>query len=834
MSCPSSGGPTEPEEDLEISGLEIVATHATWVDIRFCTKEEAHNLSTYEYKLYKGNSEEVIDTCCIAWANTVYIYENYEKKTPLTPDTKYKLDILYTGKDQKTTLTKQLDFTTSKYDFSDFTLSYSNSEKKVWIKSSELANFNNLTAYRSESENGEFNQIEIKPQNESITFISYYDADSENLAPGKTYYYKFAIKNSEGSVLYQTATPKSIKTSSVPPEKVNSDSVKTIYGIKSFKVTWDSVENAEAYDILVQDYNTNKDILKTSVTEPEFIFDFVQNIKDWNPESITPSFSIYITAKNDGGSADRTLSFYSNVRLNSKLTVSDINVVPGQKEAVYSFTPDFYVEDDCSVQYILAASYSEVETNPMASSTESVITRKNLKIQTDYKSYNDTKPGNIYIKAEYKDKSGNTKSYVTTGIIVPGFTTAEFDPVSGLEFMEAQSKSIKYKFTPLTQEQSNNQNINYYEVFNDGSRNTINRIENPSAASQTRNNLKEGTVYTLTIIPSNTTVIESNLKEFKNCSPIEVITNSALSKPTNVTLSQEAGALDTQPLLKVTWDKIAEDTSAGSVIYEVEYKIFKWSKYSNFINEQTSKKQFTSTGADTVTASMPVNAGNRYMVRVLAYKADDVNCKAYSEVKTIQLTKYDDRALVTALTYPQNMGNKAEGDVIDFSDPNVWTDSKAPKTGATGGFNFGITQFMGEAVPEYYHFPVGNPAFVSFKFSLDSDPDKPGIDASYIPRIIFLDYEGFHYSLRSVRDDFGKFDKVYILMPDRDGLILETLEPEDLNMPLFTPDSDGTPYSVISPASSGIQVNESWVYNNSIYLGVLQRVAGNLGFSYFY
>ena len=133
--------------------------------------------------------------------------------------------------------------------------------------------------------------------------------------------------------------------------------------------------------------------------------------------------------------------------------------------------------------------------------------------------------------------------------------------------------------------------------------------------------------------------------------------------------------------------------------------------------------------------------------------------------------------------------------------------------------------------------PSGNPEYFAFKISFDDkDADNAvGIDSSYTPRLIFVDRNAF--SLTSLEKTYGEFSKIYIVEPE--GYILETFEDDKLdgrtyvNMPYFK--QSGTSYSSSTSAqSAGLEINETWIYNNSVYIGVKQELAGNLGFSYFY
>lgn len=155
----------------------------------------------------------------------------------------------------------------------------------------------------------------------------------------------------------------------------------------------------------------------------------------------------------------------------------------------------------------------------------------------------------------------------------------------------------------------------------------------------------------------------------------------------------------------------------------------------------------------------------------------------------------------------------------------------------------GLTQFMGEAGTGLnFILPSGDPEFFAFKISFDGkDADNAiGIDSSYIPRLVFVDRNAFPFTTE-LGKTYGEFSKIYIVEPDQEGYILETFEDdasnylyENVNMPYFSEQSNGSLSSTTYPQSAGIEINETWIYNNSVYVGVKQELAGNLGFSYFY
>lgn len=843
VGCPGTAGEGDKPDDTPSDtsyNLSVKQTYATWVEINFCTVEEMEALDYYDYKLYKGNETEPLVTSLMNDEPSDFyriVCGNAYSAVALSPDTEYTLKVTYWTPDYHT-YERELKFKTKAYDFSDYTLEYDDYYKGVRIKSDEIL-FGTVVVYRSDKIDGKYQEVKLRK-------ISYSDidvCDDNNLETNKTYYYKFAVtkynyNTAEDEVLYESAEPKSITLGQLAPKPVDKNSIKVHQGITGVKFEWDAVEDATKYWVSVKPYNSylsDPNIVGEEVTDTVYEFDALKYIEDFTTYSSIHfrDYNIYITALNEAGESS-SISYKFNIE---EAKITSVSVNAGQKEAVYRIKTNFdYVGPGCTVEYILNSKSSEDQINdenllaPISSSPE--IIRKDLKIFTKY-DYNPTS-GYVFVRAKYKDKDGNdikASAYKS----VDKFTTGEFDAVTDLEVLEVKSTSIKIKFTGLSAEQKDGQNVYYWVMANSKG---PEKITNP--AGYVIENLIPGINYTLKVIATNDSYVDSyDFDDYKNYTTIEAATDSGLSKPTNVTLSEEEGALDTQPLLKVTWDKITEDDGSGNVAYEVEYKILKKSSFKKFIHKVG--EDYVNAYTNTYEATMPVNAGNRYLARVVAYKVDEPACKVYSDTKEIQFTKYDDKTLVTALTYPADVGNHKAGDIIDFTDPNVWEgENFVPRSSTTTGYNFGITQFMGEASNEKIRIPTGDPAYFAFKVSFDAeeDADEQGINSTYTPRLIFIDEYAFFTAAE--RQGFGRFGNIFIVIPETDGYILKEFPDStgylfsSVNMPYFNRESDGSLRSTTSAASAGIAVDETWIYNNSVYVGVKQTVAGNVGFSYFY
>ena len=806
---------------------------ATYADVLFCTAEELQTLSSFEYFLYKENNKDYEYS---SWNNDdnlsieKIIYAEKSSKKSLIPNTNYTLKINYTLKGYEK-VERTLTFKTKAYDFSSYRIEYDDDIfDTVYIYTNELK-VGDLKVYRSETADGEYSEIEIEEVDSSFVYCR---DESDTLETDKTYYYKFKIfDSSSDKVLYESTTPLSVKVGVIPPNYVNMESLKVLQGITRVKLTWDKVDGATEYDIKVTTDSYSPVVLDTkTVTETTYEFDAIKCEEDFTLSSYN-EYKIIITAKNAGGTSLEKSSTF-DLKLPK---ITEVEVIPGQKDAQYICSTNIdYIPEGCSIEYALKETGDAI-----VSSTEPIFTRTGLNIDTEYNDYSSYyHSGVVYLDVTYMDKNGDIQSYTSGNMKVDDFRTGNFDAVTNLEVLEEKTTSVKYKFSPLTTEQLNKQNVYYYVIAEDGITSPIiKKIDNPAAEYQVIENLLSGREYSLKILVSSDSYIySSDLEDYKTFAEIKVITESGLSKPTNVVLSEEAGLIPTQPYLNVTWDKIAEDDGTGNVAYEIEYKVLKKSGFRKFIHEVDG--DYVNAYINEYSAKMPVNAGNRYIVRVVAYKVDDASSKVYSDERVIQFSKFDDRSLATALLYPSAVGDHNAGDVIDFADPNVWDGLNAPKSSLTKGYNFGLTQFMGEAGTGLnFIIPSGNPEYFAFKISFDGkDADNAvGIDSPYTPRLIFVDRNEF--SLTSLEKTYGEFSKIYIVEPNTKGYILETFEDDKLdgrtyvNMPYFK--QSGTSYSSSTSAqSAGLEINETWIYNNSVYIGVKQELAGNLGFSYFY
>ena len=811
---------------------------ATYADVLFCTAEELQTLTSYEYFLYK---ESNTNSEYSSWNNDdnlsikKSIYADKYSEEPLIPNTNYTLKITYTSKDYEK-IERTITFKTKPYDFSSYKLQYNDIYDTVYIYTKELK-VGDLKVYRSETADGEYSEIEIEEVDSSFVYCR---DESDTLETDKTYYYKFKIfDSSSDKLLYESTTPLSIKVGVIPPNYVNMESLKVLQGITRVKLTWDKVDGATEYDIKVTTDSYSGEVLDSkTVTEAAYEFDAIKYDESFSLSgSRDKEYEIRITAKNAGGtSLEKYESFYLSLP-----KISKVEVIPGQKEAQYICSTNIdYIPEGYSIEYALKEkSYSD---NPIVSSKEQIITRTGLNIDTEYNDYSSYyHSGVVYLDVTYMDKNGDIQSYTSGNMKVGSFRTGNFDAVTNLEVLEEKTTSVKYKFSPLTTEQLNGQKVYYYVIAEDDvDSSTIKKIDNPTAEYQVIDSLEAGREYSLKIlVSSESSLYSSGIKNYNTFAEIKVITASGLSKPTNIVLSEEDGIMPTQPYLNVTWDKIAEDDGTGNVAYEIEYKVLKNSKFRKFTHEVNG--EFVNAYINEYSAKMPVNAGNRYIVRVVAYKVDDTSSKVYSDEKVIQFPKFDDRSLATALLYPSTVDNA--GDVIDFADPNVWDGSTLPKSSLAKGYNFGLTQFMGEAGTGLnFILPSGNPEFFAFKISFDGkDADNAvGIDSSYTPRLIFVDRNAF-LSFTALGKTYGEFSKIYIVIPDTEGYILKTFEDdasdyldENVNMPFFSEEANGLFTSTTSVQSAGLEINETWIYNNSVYVGVKQELAGNLGFSYFY
>ena len=168
--------------------------------------------------------------------------------------------------------------------------------------------------------------------------------------------------------------------------------------------------------------------------------------------------------------------------------------------------------------------------------------------------------------------------------------------------------------------------------------------------------------------------------------------------------------------------------------------------------------------------------------------------------------------------------------MVEFTNPKVWEKETEIRSTLSTGYNIGYIQLMGEIESTKILFPKSTgSAWVAAKFNFTD-----ALNAENIPRIILIDRYAFPFA----SNQYGYFNKVYITMPNEQGTIIKEYPDEenkdssifnDFNMPHFDSGKTST-----APSRAGMQIEEEWIFNNSLYLGVNQTIAGNIGFSYFY
>ncbi len=822
--CPKpSGSNNEGDESGSTSYTPSVREmFATKAVINFCTVDEMKELYRYEYDLFEGDNLTAIKH---EWRSDstdfwIYIHAGEYRIKPLNPNTKYTLKIKYNLKSGET-IDKTLEFTTKAYDFSDITIEYdADIYKKVIIESDEYYLDSSYDAsikiYRSETADGEYKEVSAS-QDSSSDSIKYYDDDK--LESNKTYYYKLkVVKNNSDQVLFESAEPKSVTIGVVIPGKVDEDSIKISNGITAVKVEWEPVVGADCYIFsfgnrtYVSSFTANI-VAAKEVTTTSYIVEGLEPGSD---------YTLKISAKNEGGTsreaAQKTFTL-------TEPSITGFKKVIGQEEAEFHINPSYdFVPEDCTVTYHMEDSLDNVI---VADTSEPVLKRTGLTIEEKYTEY-------LYLNYSYKDSEGNTKTGDSYKRVE--YYTNGFEPPSEIEIKNTGKTTITIAVgrPPVKTYNGKSLYTHCYVYYGDSRVRSVDQIKTDSSDYEI-GGLSSGRDYTIKVFTSKYSIADySSYKGERIFLETEATTQSGFaSKPIIKSVAEKEGDRATHPLLSVEWNKMNED-DGENVAYEVEYKVLKKSKYSKFINlDNPLEENGVPHGfVNTYKAEMPVNAGNRYFVRIVAYAVDEPACKVYSEEQTIQLEEYDDRSLVTALTYPQKTSTHEAGDVIDFTDPNVWTLGKAPRSTRNEGYNIGVTQFMGAASNDKYALPAGQVDYFAFKYSFGEGDDK-GIDASYIPRLIFLD----NYSFQGGTDitSFGKFGEIYIVEPDNEGSFVKVFEDPsyDTNMAWFTL-YNGQYTSLTAAASSGIPIEESWIFNNSVYIGVQQIVAGDLGFSYFY
>ena len=811
-SCDLLFGSKEDVEEKgdEKSGYEITAeVGATYADFTFCTEEEMAKVNRIKYQIKAASDSDSYGYDSQYKFNTLYV-------SNLKPETEYNISVTYYFTEGYSDYKeKNYNFTTKEVYVPDFTPEYHPISEKIVFKTKEnLENLcDKLGILRAESEDGPYVQVNEVYRNEYL--------EDDTVSSLKKYWYKFRLykyESPEYKILMESEKPVSISTERMSPEKIDAKSLKKTYGIKSLTLSWDPVDDAEWYEISLE---------KGFSSTPVFAYRKVEGTSYTIPEIAAGStYYVRLYAVNAVGKSDYLLESFE---LPYSPTISTIKIEAGQTSATYIVKNNFdYLEEDCSAVYTLRESSSTDSTLLAGPFTEPVFVRENLIPASEYSTYSSSagKSGYVHVTYSYTDSDGNEQTK-TAKQAPSSFYTLGYDEVTNLKIDDITSTTATLSFDELTEEQKFGQTVKYYVLAETNGEST--KFASANSSPITVTGLEAGRNYLFKAYALNSGTSVYNIEDNWVYASVDAITESGLSEPSlkSVVEGEQTGVKTT---LTVSWIKINED-EGENVGYGIEGKVLKNRMFRSLELVEDSLRYDEAT--NTYSAQVKVNAGNRYFIRVYAYKTEEAACKSYSSEEEIQTAYLNDRLLATAIVYPQDIEDAgiSTGDVIDFVDTHVWEKGASIRSTLSQGYNFGLTQFNG-ASPKF-RLPTGQVEYFAFKFCFKSDYANDGIDASYSPSLIFLDSYGIS-STSQIWNDYGSFGEIYIVTPNAEGSIVKTYTNSQTNMPYFTPKSDGSLSSTKSCSAAGITVEEEWLYNNSVYVGVKQTVAGNLGFSYYY
>lgn len=797
------------KENNKNTGYEITAeVGATYADFTFCIKEEMQKVNRIEYRIKAASDSSSYGYDYQYKFNTLSV-------SNLKPEKEFNISVTYYfSEGYSDSIKKDFNFTTKAVYVPDFTPKYDTIYE--WVKFSTKEKIDvlcdKLGILRAESEDGPFVEVKTAYRNEYL--------EDDTVSSLKKYWYKFRLykyADSEYKILMESEKPVSISTERMSPEKINEKSVKMTKGIKSLTLSWDPVDDAEWYEITLE---------KVYSSTPVFEYRKVEGTSYTIPDiSAGSTYYVRLYAVNAVGKSDDVLESFS---LPYSPKISTIKVEAGQTDATYIVQNNFdYLEEDCSATYTVRESSSEDSAILAGPFTEPVFVRENLIPASEYSPYSFSagKSGYVHVTYSYTDSDGNPKK-TTDYRASSSFNTLGYDEVTNLKIDDITSTTATLSFDELTEDQKFGQTVKYWVLAETNGESAKTASANSSPITVT--GLEAGRNYLFKVYALNSGTSANNISDNWVYASVEAITESGLSEPSlkSVVEGEQTGVKTT---LTVSWIKINED-DGENVDYGIEGKVLKNRMFRSldFVEDSLSFDEAT----NTYSAQVKVNAGNRYFIRVYAYKTAEPACKSYSSEKEIQTAYLNDRLLATAIVYPEDdesAGIRA-GDVIDFVDTHVWENGASIRSTLRQGYNFGLTQFNG-ASPKF-RLPTGQVEYFAFKFCFKSAYAN-GIDASYSPSLIFLDSSGIS-SASPLWNDYGSFEEMYIVTPDADGSFIKTYKKSQTNMPYFIPQDNGSLSASVKCSAAGITVEEEWLYNNSVYVGVKQTVAGNLGFSYYY
>ena len=770
------------EETAPSYEIMELASGATYAEFQLATETEHSSLVDYTVALK--------DASVSGPADQKSFVLNHKSRTvefsDLKPDTEYILEVTYNfASGIKQTLNKSFDFSTKPVYVPEFYFEYDSLQNCVIIKAEKenLSNMcNRLTILRSTEIDGTY--IEVGNDylnNRTIDFV-----DNKNIEPKTTYFYKFQLYDAKNLLLVESEEPVLFNASKAVPESVSKKSLKARTGLTSVSFTWEPVDFADYYEVEVSEDEDFEKVLEGCLKLEECSY----TVKELLPEQ-----KIYfrVFAVNDIGKSKEASVIEAEIQ---EPKITDVSVLTGQSQVQYFVSTSFdNLEDYCSVVYTLRKSAKPDSAKIISADfTEPVLTRSGLIPETLYSSNSlgDYIAGYVHMTISYKQEDGSVKTY-TSYRKVNDFYTDGYDAVTNLQVASIRSTDAVLSFTELTDAQKYGQTVNYaVYAYSNGAKDAVYAEADSSPVKVS--GLEPGRYYNFKLVATAIPLSTDPLyKQF--FAETEAATESGLNKPEGLVVTESLVAKDAagkdllpyQTALNVKWNKLPEAMAGQQIAYGVEYKVL---EKSNFVLAAKDIKE------DNIVFA--VNGGNKYKVRVFAYNVTDPDCVSYSEVSEVQTKVVDDAKLA------------ADGKLICLTDSKFWGEAGEPHSSLKNGY---VLQFLSAEEGQ------------CFKYSFDMNAVE-GSGAAVSPRLIFVD----RTKITPVSENYGVIEEVAVTTPVAGNIVAAFA---NLNMPKFAARNDCLK-SVDQMETAGVQVRDEWLFNNSVYLSVKQKEAGDVGFSYFY
>ena len=764
-----------------------LAYGATFADFQLATESEHSSIDYYSLTL-KDDSVYPADQKAFILTHKSRTVEF----TDLKPDSDYILEVSYnlpSGLVQSFSRTYK--FTTKPVYVPDFYFEYDSLNNCVIIKAEKenISNMcNRLTILRSTEIEGTYIEVGNDYLNKrTIDFV-----DNKDIEPKTTYFYKFKLFDAANALLAESEEPVLFNASKVVPEAVSKKTLKARTGLTSVSFTWEPVDFADYYEVEVSEDEDFEKVLEGCLKLEECSY----TVKELLPEQ-----KIYfrVFAVNDIGKSKEAPVIEAEIQ---EPKITDVSVLTGQSQVQYFVSTSFdKLEDNCSVVYTLRKSAKpDSELLVKNSFTEPVLSREGLIPETHYSSNSlgDFSAGYIHMVISCKNEDGSMQTF-TSSRRVNDFYTDGYDAVTNLEVSSIRSTDALLSFTELTNEQKFGQTVNYaLYAYCNGNNNTsdVNPLFAEADSSPIKiTGLEPGRYYNFKLIATAVAGSQSDVLYKQFYAETEAATESGLSTPEIVSLSESPLAKDAEgkdlpsykTALSLQWNKLPEEGAGLNLAYGIEYKIF---EKSNFI---LAKKDIKADNDIFV-----VNAGNRYKVRLFAYEVENPECLSYSEVFEVQTKPLDDK------------------NIANLTDAKFYEKGALPHSDLKNGY---VLNFLSLEDTEYH----------SYKYSFDM---SAAALSQVTPRLIYVDRS----RISPLSNNYALIDELVVYVPESEIVLAsfgkdKTLS--DLNMPKFESRNDLLK-SVDQMESAGLAVKDEWLFNNSVYISVKEKEAGDLGISYYY